>query len=60
MKLFGYIVFVFGMMFFIAGVSIEENIHSPWPWIWVIIHVIWVLVSMAVMGMGLLMTRRAN
>ena len=60
MRVFGYIIIVFGMLFFLAGVSIEENIRSPWPWIWVAIHIIWIMVSMAVMGIGYLMTRRAN
>ena len=60
MKVWGYIIVVFGMLFFLAGVSIEENIRSPWPWIWVAIHIIWIMVSMAFMGIGYLMTRRAN
>jgi len=58
MRVFGYIIVVFGMLFFLCGVSIEENIRDPWPWIWVAIHVIWILVSMAVMGIGLCMIRR--
>ena len=58
MRTFGYIIVVFGMLFFIAGISIEENINSPWPMIWVMVHAIWILVSMAVMGLGACMIRR--